>query len=344
MKKFVAVLLVLVLLFCAAGCSTDGGEVTTSPQNNGTTASAQPAGNSGDGGSDFTAGYCQTTATVFYDGVYAGLEDAVKENGGSIIRMDSELDLQKELANVESLISQNVDVLFISPVDAAGSCAAIKLANEANIPVIAIVSQPQGDCEYLTYIKSNDVQAAYDVADWAFEQIGDEGDVLLIDGAPVSDVQDRMKGYRQAIEDHPNINLVGEGRVKPEEFSMATVTRVTEDLIQAYPSAKVILGFCGYCIPGCMTALETYNRTDVIVVDVDGTPEETKQIADGRAAHCATQGQYPYKFGTTAVETYMQYREDPNTEFPEFTEVATMLVTKDNVNEYDGYTMLENRE
>jgi ribose transport system substrate-binding protein len=149
-----------------------------------------------------------------------------------------------------------------------------------------------------------------------------------------------MKGYQQAIAETDEINLVGTGMVKPEEFSIATCTRITEDLLQAHPSAKVILGFCGYVIPGAVTAMETFNRQDVIVVDVDGMPEETSLIESGEAAQCATMGQYPYDFGVKGVEIFLQYRADPSAEFPEFTAVDTMLVTKDNVTEFDGFSRL----
>ena len=279
----------------------------------------------------FKAGVVEFLSNVFYDVIYEGLKEGVDAAGGELLRSPSEGDLKKELAGVENFITQNVDVIFISCVDTVGSAEAVRKANDAGIPVIAVASEPQG-ADVVTFIKSNDYKASSEVAEYILKQIDYKGDVILVDGPQLQIVIDRMNAYKDVCAKYPDIKIAGQAM--DEEVSITANARMIENLMQKAPDTKAIFVYAGYGIPAAATVLPNLGKTDVWVGEIDGIPEEIELLASG-AVKGATAQQQPKLFGTLAVETWLKYREDPTrTDIPEWTEVPTLLITNDNAKDF----------
>src|SRR5918997_3785786 len=76
-----------------------------------------------------------------------------------------------QLAIIENFISQQVDVIAVSPADTEAVKPAIKRANDADIPVIMVnLLEPQDDIEVASYIGFDNSEAAsvsaYSVLDY----------------------------------------------------------------------------------------------------------------------------------------------------------------------------------
>jgi ribose transport system substrate-binding protein len=116
---------------------------------------------------------------------------------------------QEQIADLESLISQGVDAIIVNPSDRTALDPVIKAAKEKNIVVVAVdqaVDAPEA------YVVTND-QVAYGRlgAEWLFEQLGGEGNVVEmrgIEGVPAD--TDRHQGFEEALAKYPNINVVQE--------------------------------------------------------------------------------------------------------------------------------------
>ncbi len=132
----------------------------------------------------FKAGSVEFQSNPFYDLLYKGLKESTDASGGTLLRAVSGGDLKKELASVEDFLAQNIDVLFISATDPVGSMEAVRKANEAGVPVIFVALGPaeDQDIEYVTFIRSNDYNAASEVAEYILKQIDYKGDVVLRTG------------------------------------------------------------------------------------------------------------------------------------------------------------------
>lgn len=328
-KSVVIVSILLVLMLLVSACSTPtGGE--------GQSDTAQVGKESGDA---WVGGYVCHSANVFFDAIEKGLIEMAKQTNGTIIRQDSELDLQAEMGIVESFIEQGVDVIFLTPNDPVGSVESVLLANEANIPVIVISSELSGEnFEVLATIKSDDYTAAGDVAKYAMEQIGGEGKVLILNGMQTSDVIDRIKGYKDVIATYPDVEIANE--VMVDVNSVAACTTSIENMLMACPDAKAILCFNGFGIPAAYAALENLNidTNSVSVVDVDGLQAEADLLAGGEMKISAAMGQDTPGFGRQAVEVYLDYIKAPSSwDFGKLVEVPTIMITPENAAEYDIY-------
>lgn len=333
-KRVLAILMAISLIMTLAACG-GAAPAEEKPANEPVKAGEETPADTG-----WVGGYSCHSANIFFDAIGEGLKDGAEANGGTIIRQDSELELQRERAIIESFIEQKVDVIFLTPNDVQGSIESIRVANDANIPVIIISSEPTGgEYESLASIKSDDYSAARAVAEHAIETIGGEGDVLIVTGMETSDVLDRIRGYKDVIAEHEGkINLVNEAKIT--ENSVAATTKAVEDMLLADPDTKAIFGFNGFVIPGAYAAMQNLgiDTNSICVVDVDGLPEEAELLASGEMELSAAMGQNSYGFGLQAVDVFLKWRESPDTwDYNQLIEVDTILLTPENADSYEVY-------
>ena len=113
---------------------------------------------------------------------------------------------QEDLRN---LIEAGVDAIVLNPANPEGLNSAIKDATDAGIVVVSV---DQGVTEPSAYVVSNNQEEyAYLGAKWLFEEIGGSGDVVYMRGAAgASADDDRDAGFKRAMEEFPDINIVHE--------------------------------------------------------------------------------------------------------------------------------------
>jgi ribose transport system substrate-binding protein len=282
----------------------------------------------------FKAGSVEFQSNPFYDSLYKGLKESTDASGGTLLRSVSGGDLKKELASVEDFLAQNIDVLFISATDPVGSMEAVRKANEAGVPVFFVALGPADgqDVKYVTFIRSNDYNAASEVAEYILKQIDYKGDVVLADGPQVSVVLERMKAYKDVIAKYPDVKIAG--TAMKEEVTIPANATMIENLLTAAPNAKAVFDYAGYGIPAAATVLPNLGKQDVYVGEIDGLPEEIALLASGDVKG-ATAQQQPELFGKMAVEAWLKYCVDPNrTDILPLTEVPTLLITSENAKDY----------
>lgn len=294
----------------------------------------------------WVGGYACHSANDFFDAIEKGLTDAAEENNGTIVRADSELNTGDEVAIIENFINQGVDVIFLTPDDPAGSITGVQMANEAGIPVVVISSElAEGDYEVLATVKSDDYTAASEAAEYAMEQIGGEGQVLILNGMQTSDVVDRINGYKDVIEKYDKVEIANE--VMVSENSVAACTTAIENMLQSCPDAKAVLCFNGFGIPAGYAAMVNLGieTNSVSVVDVDGLQAEADLLAAGEMEKSCAYGQNTPGFGRTAVEKYLEYTADTEGfAMGELIELETIQITPENAAEYDIYSSLHEEE
>lgn len=335
MKKLLALVLALVMALALAACGS--GDASTSETS---TSGSETEGE----GEAWVGGYACHSANDFFDAIESGLQQAAAETNGTIIRADSELAMSSEIAIIENFITQGVDVIFLTPNDPAGSIEGVTLANEAGIPVVVISSElDEGDYEIVCTIKSDDYTAASQAAEFAMEQIGGEGNVLILNGMQTSDVVDRINGYKDVIAQYPDVTIANE--VMVTENSVAACTTAIENMLQACPDAKAILCFNGFGIPAAYAAMENLgiDTNSICVVDVDGLQAEADLLAEGHMSLSCAYGQNTPEFGRRAVQEYLAYDADTaNYDMGQLIELETIQITTENAAEYDIYKNLHN--
>src|ERR1700757_2902793 len=105
----------------------------------------------------WTFGVSYTDTSISY---IAALQKAVhakaKEMGVKIIEVDAKNDTNVELANVESLLQQHIDLLLLEGASLKASVASIEAANKAKVPVVHFNILAEGG-QYVTFVGSNQI-------------------------------------------------------------------------------------------------------------------------------------------------------------------------------------------
>lgn len=126
-----------------------------------------------------------------------------------VVLANRDTDASGQIADIEGLIGQGVDAIIVNPHDRTALDDVIAAADEQGIIVISV---DQAVTAEQAYNVTND-QVAYGELGgrWLFEQLDGEGNVAYMrggDGAPAD--QDRDEGFRAALEEFPDIEIVSE--------------------------------------------------------------------------------------------------------------------------------------
>ena len=108
---------------------------------------------------DLTFGYITPGPDTWYKRDVDGFVLAAKMLGINTVVLNSDYDVQKELSNIESLITQGVDGMAIFSFNQQGATIAAKKCKEAGIPLVTVDNCGQA------LNTGNDIVAAIDF-DW----------------------------------------------------------------------------------------------------------------------------------------------------------------------------------
>lgn len=118
-------------------------------------------------------------------------------------------DAAGQIEDINNLIQAGVDAIVVNPSNPDGITPAIKAATDKGIVVVAVDQMVSEESAYV--LSNNQEEYAYLGAKWLFEQLGGKGDVVYMRGAAgASADDDRDKGFKRALAEHPDINVVHE--------------------------------------------------------------------------------------------------------------------------------------
>ncbi|MEA1975590.1 MAG: ribose ABC transporter substrate-binding protein RbsB [Bacillota bacterium] len=236
-----------------------------------------------------------TLNNPFFVDLKTGAEDKAKELGYELVVLDSENDPAKELANVEDLVTQGVDLILINPTDSDAVGNAVKEANNNEIPVITL-DRGANKGEVVTHIASDNIAGGVLAGNFIKEKIGENGKVVELEGiAGTSAARDRGKGFNDAIED-TGIEVVSK---QTANFDRTEGLNVMENILQGQPEIDAIFAHNDEMALGAMVAIKSSGR-DILVVGFDATGDALKSIENGEMT--ATVAQQPKLIGSLGVE------------------------------------------
>jgi len=185
---------------------------------------------SGDGGGAYHIGVSNTLTNNGWREEMICSINAQAVDSGQVAELTvnhRDTDAAGQLEDLRNLIAADVDAIIVNPVSPDAVNAALAEANGAGIPVISV---DQAVTEPSAYLISNDQeQYAYLGAQWLFETMGGEGDVVYMRGFaghPADD--DRDVGFQRALAENPGINVVFEEHTG---WDQATGTQQINDFL-----------------------------------------------------------------------------------------------------------------
>ena len=215
------------------------------------------------------------------------LEEAATSIGATVVTTDARHDVAKQIGDVEDMIQKKIDILLLNPTDSTGVQSAVRSAKKAGVIVVAVDANAQGPVD--SFVGSKNLDAGRLACEYLAKNIGEKGDVAILDGIPVVPILERVKGCREALAKYPGIKVVSTQNGKQER---ATALTVTENILQANKDLKGIFSVNDGGSMGALAAIEASGK-DVKLTSVDGAPEAIKAMQKSGSKFIATTAQYP---------------------------------------------------
>lgn len=257
-----------------------------------------------------------------------GAKKAAAEAGNvnlTVLALDKEGQIPMQIAQMEDRIAKKDAAILIGPQDTKALVPAIEEANKAGVPVIAVDKGAEGG-EFVSVIMTDNKVAGGLGADWMAKQIGGKGKVLVLEGIPGGQTaEDRKAGAHAGLKKYPDIQIIS----LPGDWETAKGQSVTEDVLTANPELAGIVAMNDMMAIGAVTALNA-RSLNIPVVGCDAIPAALEMIADGRLG--ATVAQFPGKMGELGIQFALMHLAGKPV--PAYVDSGTMLVSKDNVLEF----------
>jgi len=230
--------------------------------------------------------------------------------GHQLVYTDAASSAAKQVADVNSMIAQGVDLIFLAPREEKPLIPAVMAAKKAGIPVILLdrnvdQSLAKAGKDYVTFIGSDFVDEGKRAAEALTKAVNGNAKIIQLEGTTGSSpANDRRKGFEDYIKSHSGMKIVAS---QSGDFARDKGRQVAETLLQAHPDATAIYAHNDEMAIGAIAAVEAAGKKpgkDIIIVSVDGTRDALQAIVDGKML--ATVECNP-KFGPKAFETLARY-------------------------------------
>ena len=194
----------------------------------------------------------------------------------------------KQISDVDSLIAQGVDAIFIPPRSEKPLARAVLKAKRAGIPVILLdrgvdttLAKPGRD--YVTFIGSDFVEEGRMAAEWLIKSTDAQAKIIQLEGTVGSTPAiDRQRGFEETIAKHAGMQIIAS---QSADFARDKARKVMETLLQAHPEVTAIYAHGDDMAIGAIAALESSGRQpgiDVLVVGVDGSRVALEAVVAGK--------------------------------------------------------------
>ncbi len=249
-----------------------------------------------------------------------------------LITTDAAGSAAKQVADVDSMIAQGIDILFLPPREEKPLIPAVMRARSAGIPTFLVDRSVDPNVakageHYVAFLGSDFVDQGRRVAEWTLENFeGDNGIIVELEGTTGSSpANDRKKGFDDAMAQHDNMKIVAS---QSGDFARDQGRQVMETLLQAHPDVNIVYAHNDEMAIGAIQALELAGRKpgeDVLVVSIDGTRDALQAIIDGKMG--VTVESSPF-FGPLACEVMGRYANGEKIE--PWVKVEDRIFTADN--------------
>lgn len=309
MKKLVSLLLSMLMICSLAGCGIviDG---------EGGNTDSKASGASGAIGLSIS-----TQNNPFFVTLAEGAKKAAKQAGVPLTVVDASDDATKQVSDIEDLVSKNVSVLIVNPVDSDAVTGAVEAAIAKGVRVISVDRVVNGvdiDCQ----IASDNVAGAELATQYIVDTLGENVKTAeLVGTSGASAAIDRSQGFHNIAD--KKLKVVAS---QTADFDRTQGMTVMENMLQADSSIQAVFAGNDEMALGAVEAISG-TKKDVLVVGFDATDDAIEAIRQGRMG--ATIAQQPDLIGSTAVENAIRLTKGES--IPKEIPVEVTLITKDTV-------------
>jgi ribose transport system substrate-binding protein len=271
----------------------------------------------------------------FFVQIAHGAEAKAKEINPNIkfTSLSANYDVNNQTNQMDNLISSGANLILLGAADSKGIGPAVRRAKEAGVVVVAVDVGAEGGVD--ATVTSNNRQAGQQAAQYIVDKLKGKGEIVIVNGPPVTAVQDRVAGALDVFSKHPDIKILSQDQ--NAGGSRDGGLRVMTDLLTANKKLDAVFAINDPTGIGCDLAAKQANRNEFFIVGVDGSPDAVAALKSKGSLFEATPAQDPYAMAQKAVEVGVDVMKGKKPE-KDLILIPTQLITRENVNEYTGWT------
>ena len=271
----------------------------------------------------------------FFVQIAHGAEGKAKQINDKVkfTALSSNYDVNNQTNQIDNFLSSNVNLILLGAADSKGIAPAVMRAKQAGVTVVAVDVGAEGGVD--ATVTSNNKQAGTKDGIYVAERLKGKGQIVIVNGPPVTAVTDRVAGFLEEIKKHPDLKVISQDQ--NAGGSRDGGLRVMSDLLTAFPHIDAVFAINDPTAIGCDLAAKQAQRKEFFIVGVDGSPDIVPFLKDPNSLIAATAAQDPYLMAEEAVRIGYDIiegkkpKEDP-------TLIPVGLITKENVDRYAGWT------
>jgi ribose transport system substrate-binding protein len=271
---------------------------------------------------------CKQLSNPFFTILEQTIREEVEKNGDRLITVDPDMDPQKQISQIEDMIKQKMDVLFLNPVDSETIRPALVSLNKANIPVINFDSEVRDIDMVAAYVGSDNYNAGYVCGLDMVKRLPNGGPIAVLDSPARVSSRNRIDGFNDAIEGY-GFTIVF---LRDTRGDRSTAQRHIEEMLKSNPEVTAIMGVNDPTALGALAACQAANHTNILIYGVDGSPAAKAEIARrGQFAGSGAQSPISIAKESAAVAYKILNKQAYEKRVP----VSTFIINQDNIDQYD---------
>ncbi|GBR36467.1 D-ribose-binding protein [Neoasaia chiangmaiensis NBRC 101099] len=249
----------------------------------------------------------------------------------SVQSVSADYDIGKQASQVDSFIAAGVDLVMFNAVDHAAAGPLVKRMHDNRMTVIAFdVGAPGADGTVTT----NNVKAGELSCQYIVDRLKGKGDVVIVNGPPVTALIDRVTGCMGVFAKAPGIHVLSSNQ--DGHGSREGGLAVAQSTFVRFPKIDAIFAVNDPTAVGVELAARQAGRKDFFITAVDGSPEVEQSLRQGGGLIAATASQDPFRIATTATQLGIDIRAG-RAKTGTVQLLDPHLITADNIASYRGW-------
>lgn len=291
-----------------------------------------------DGKKQLTFGYIMPGPDPWYGYAKDGFVFAAGKNNVKVIVVNSDYDQQKELANIDDLITQKVDGINLFSFNPDGAQIAAQKCNKAGIPLtIEMSALASGPGQIVCDIEFDWSKLGTMLADYTAEKFPGER-VLEISGlVGQGPVDSMLASFKSRIGELKKNELVG---IQPADYNREKAMNIMQNMLQSGQQFSVVHVGNEDMAMGVLQVLKDAGKLNnpIKVISNNGSPEGLEAIKKGELS--ATVSTSPGVEGLTCFEAL--FRHVGGQKVPKQVMIPMLWIDKTNVDQAVAWKVDDN--
>lgn len=174
-----------------------------------------------------------------------------------VVYTQSDNQVQKQISNVQSMISRRVDAIIMTPISPSASVPVIQQANRAGIPVILVAAQADTR-DTAAEVRADDVVFGRTGAEWLVRKLDGRGKIYVLNGLPGFSTDTlRWKGAKDVFDRYPDIEVVADAHAA---WDTARAKTAVSNMLAAHPEVDGVWSQGGAMTLGAIQAFRAAGK------------------------------------------------------------------------------------